>query len=348
MALILIADPSASERQRLRQIIEGQDHVVVEADGGAYCLEIAEYHHPQCVFFNLLLLDAAETDLLPSFKQLDIPTIFITSDSLTQSEQRYLGWQAAAVLGDVPESDILLDTLTAILINGTAPKLSSPLSVSQDAPATPPGTTVESTTSAQANAKELLSLDNLQGVVGEGIAQATVALNEITGCPLTFESPQVETLTSLSMQKRLQDRFGDTPVCATQLPFAGGLTGTAQLFFPQESAISLTTVLTGEDLNSPDIHQLKQEALTEIGNIVLNSVMGAMSNALGQSLAFSVPVYLESEIATLSSSLTEEHDDAAILLAQTQFLIEEFQITGDIILFFKMRLFFNLMQDAPS
>ncbi len=56
MALVLLADPSSSERQRLRQIIESQDHVVVEADEGAYCLEIAEYHHPQCMVLNLALL----------------------------------------------------------------------------------------------------------------------------------------------------------------------------------------------------------------------------------------------------------------------------------------------------
>ncbi len=42
MGLILIADNSASERQRLRQIMESEDHVVVEADHGLYCLELIE------------------------------------------------------------------------------------------------------------------------------------------------------------------------------------------------------------------------------------------------------------------------------------------------------------------
>jgi len=55
MALILIADNSASERQRLRQIMELEDHIVVEADNSQYCLEIIEVHRLDGALLNPFL-----------------------------------------------------------------------------------------------------------------------------------------------------------------------------------------------------------------------------------------------------------------------------------------------------
>ena len=346
MALILIADPSASERQRLRTIVEQQEHVVVEADNGTYCLEIAEYHHPHCIICNLLL-DQGQPDLLPALEALKIPTIVLTDTALPTPTVLSTG-PTFATLNKAPTAVDLLQTLTAALTGDEASSvpLSSPvvpakvldpmMDQGQPTPAQ------EKTPSQRQPA--LLGLDQLQMVIGEGLAQATNMLTEITGSPLILEPPLVDVLMVGSLKKLLQDRFGDTLICATQLPFAGSLSGTAQLFFPESSALSLTTALTGEEAQNPEIEQLKEEALTEVGNIVLNSVMGAMGNALNQTLVFSVPVYLENTIAILAKALLSEENNAKILLAQTQFMIEEFQVKGEILLFFKMQLFFNLIQ----
>lgn len=187
-----------------------------------------------------------------------------------------------------------------------------------------------------------MGLDNFQAVVGDGIFQATTTLSELTGCALTCQPLLLETLTNNSVQQFLFNRFGNVPICTTQLPFSGGLTGTAQLFFSQDSAIALTTALTGEEAFSDEIRQLKQETLIEVGNIVLNSVMGAISNALEKKLDFSVPIYQEREIESLVASMAEQEADKLILLAQTQLLIEELQVGVDIILFFKIKVYLKL------
>ncbi len=129
-----------------------------------------------------------------------------------------------------------------------------------------------------------------------------------------------------------------------QLPFSGGFSGTSQLFFLTDSADILTEALTGEEPGSADFDQAKAEMLTEIGNIVLNGIMGAMSNAMTKSLEFSVPNYIEDTIDNLlrtrsASAKPRSHsldDRATILFAQAGFAIEELQVTGDIILFFQV------------
>ncbi|NET36272.1 MAG: response regulator, partial [Cyanothece sp. SIO1E1] len=115
MALILIADASGSERQRLRQIVEQQDHIVVEADSGAYCLEIAEYHQPQCVLLNAEISAAADVELLPALQALKIPTIVLASATQTYQQQQDLNRAATTVLNSPPVELELLSTLGNIL-----------------------------------------------------------------------------------------------------------------------------------------------------------------------------------------------------------------------------------------
>ncbi|MDJ0708396.1 MAG: response regulator, partial [Leptolyngbyaceae cyanobacterium MO_188.B28] len=129
MALILIADSSASERQRLRQIIEAQDHVVVEADSGAYCLEIAEYHHPQCVLLNLLLANPNDFGLLQTLQRLKIATIVLTDNSQADISQKCLELGASKVLKHNPESADILQALEFAInsTSGVQPQPTTPI-----------------------------------------------------------------------------------------------------------------------------------------------------------------------------------------------------------------------------
>ena len=344
MALILIADSSAPERQRLRHIIEADDHVVVEADSGAYCLEIAEYHQPQCVLLNYLLANTDNFELLQTLKQLKISTIVLTDTSQPDIAQQYLKFGALKVLNSPPERSEILQVVASTV--NLSPVTQPPIAPKPDVAAPQPAQSRASTDQSPSPDKpkqlqHLLSIDKLQHFVGLGIEQAAVTLNQLTACPISFQPPVVETMTAQSLQSLLQQHFGKEPVCAAQLPFSGGLSGAAQLFFPKASGITFTTALTGEDPSDDDFKMLQEEALTEAGNIVLNSILGTISNTLTERLTFDVPSYREDLIENLTPSLAQNLK-AAILLAKTSFTIDSLQVSGDIILFFNMRLFFDL------
>ena len=84
MGLILIADNSASERQRLRQIMESEDHVVVEADNSLYCLELIEVHRLDGALLNPFLsgTEQFELKLLQALQQRKIPAIALAEDNI--------------------------------------------------------------------------------------------------------------------------------------------------------------------------------------------------------------------------------------------------------------------------
>ena len=52
ISLILIASESFSERQHLRQTLELEEYVFVEAADLYNCLDIAECHHPGCAILD--------------------------------------------------------------------------------------------------------------------------------------------------------------------------------------------------------------------------------------------------------------------------------------------------------
>ena len=72
--------------------------------------------------------------------------------------------------------------------------------------------------------------------------------------------------------------------------------------------------------------------LGEIGNVVLNGVMGTIANILGLQFEFSVPCYLEETAENLFRHV-KANSDNLLLFARTQFVHEDLDIEGDATLF---------------
>lgn len=178
-------------------------------------------------------------------------------------------------------------------------------------------------------------IDALKELINIGVGNAAGMLNEMIQFPIQLQIPHVELLSARELQSELKKRFGIEILSVVQLGFSGSFSGNAQLLFPTESAANLVSVLTGEDKASPDLDSLKISTLSEVGNMVINGVMGSIGNVLEQPLDYDVPYYAEEEIDELL--LGEQlMDSSNVLLAPAHFTIEELQIEGDILLFFEV------------
>ena len=185
-------------------------------------------------------------------------------------------------------------------------------------------------------------LDALQELVNVGVGHAASILNEMLGAYIHLQVPCVKVLPANEANLELALQIGDTYVSAMQLKFTGSLGGTALLIFPLDSAAQLVTMLMGEETDLPDLDAVKRGTLCEVGNILLNSVMGEISNALSQSLNYSIPFYFEKKIQDILTA-SDVMITSTILLAQTHLICHSLQVTGDIILVFTMYSFDNLL-----
>lgn len=186
-------------------------------------------------------------------------------------------------------------------------------------------------------------IDGLTEVINIGVGKAARVLNEIIDSHICLQIPYVTVLSPTGAKDALSQRLGSDHLSAVRLGFNGTLSGNAQLLFPTDSASKLVAIILNEDLGNADLDSVKIGALTEVGNIFISGVMGAISNLLRQDFNYSLPIYIEGLIPQLLNDSTSEYD-ATILLAQTRFTIEQLQIEGDIVLIFKVGSFEALLK----
>lgn len=185
-------------------------------------------------------------------------------------------------------------------------------------------------------------IDALQELVNIGVGQAAGVLNEMIDSHIRLQIPFVKILSPVELQQQLESQVNGEQISSVGLGFTGSFSGLAQLVFPADSADMLVAMLTGEELGTPDLDSVKIGTLSEVGNIVINGVMGSISNVLEQRLDYSLPSYTEGtvELLVTSGNLAPK---AVVLLAQTRFIIERLHIEGDVILIFNVGSFDALL-----
>jgi len=87
------------------------------------------------------------------------------------------------------------------------------------------------------------------------------------------------------------------------MSFDGSFSGNAALIFSPESAMILVSTLTDEPPIPGEMDALCMGTLTEVGNILMNGVIGSISNALQAKMHFSLPGYMESEADDLMTHI---------------------------------------------
>ncbi len=173
-------------------------------------------------------------------------------------------------------------------------------------------------------------LDALQELMNIGIGRAAGSLNQLFDRPVRVNIPSIRLGKA---QDFVQDPLSLDPSAYSSvgLPFHGRFSGSASLLFPRDSAASLVSLVIGEAQNLDTMDTLREATLTEIGNIVLNGVMGSFANVLEEKITYDVPCYQQTSDPELFQTASS-HSEDPMLWAQTQFTIEVDDISEDIML----------------
>lgn len=196
-------------------------------------------------------------------------------------------------------------------------------------------------------------IDAFKELINIGVGCAAGSLNQMCGKHIQLRVPEVKIVGSEDKASLFETSAGGGEhIAAVRMSFSGGFSGSAELVFPTESAGKLVSLLTGE-ADSIELDALRSATLTEVGNIVLNGVLGSMMNVLGDHVVYDVPCYIEATSSELTGSMSSQ--GSALLLAQTQFLIgqSKFEIgeqavTGEVNLLFGVDCFEALSQKIET
>lgn len=185
-----------------------------------------------------------------------------------------------------------------------------------------------------------LQLDALKELVNIGVGRAAASLNDMLESPIKLDVPEVRMLSS---QELGSETGGSTETFScVQLGFKGSFSGVAALVFPQASAIKLVAALTNEEPETPGLNGIMAGTLNEVGNIVINSVIGTLANILESPFDFTFPHYLHGPLKDL---LTMEISTGkkSIMMVKTHFVVENRHVEGHIFLVFEAASFDTLL-----
>lgn len=178
-------------------------------------------------------------------------------------------------------------------------------------------------------------IDVLTEVINIGVGRAAGSLSDIIGSHVLLKVPHVELL-PFSKLKEVASRLGHERISSVIQKFQGAFIGSAALVFPPESAARLVSALTGDDISSPNLDSVRSGTLMEIGNIVINGILGTVGNILKCNLSFSLPEFRDiNKIIELIHSDGFKGHDGFIVFAEANFAIKALEISGFIIILFE-------------
>jgi len=170
-----------------------------------------------------------------------------------------------------------------------------------------------------------LELDALTEVLNMGVGQAAAALSELAGEPVALTAPRVQLLRKQEIIRQLT-KDNDRRVSAVRQSFEGDIVTDALLMFPAEQSLQLVQIIVGGEVPLEDLGEMEQEALAEIGNILLNAVVASVADNLDIALDGSLP---EVELGCVSEVLLDGRDESELLLSlQVHFAIAARRIEG--------------------
>lgn len=173
-----------------------------------------------------------------------------------------------------------------------------------------------------------LQHDALVEIFNIGVGHAASALSDIVQEEVTMSVP------TISFQDRataasLLDNSESRRICGVRQHFEGAFSTEAILMFPEEKSLEVVRLMVGSTLSMQELTEMEQEAMSEIGNIILNACVGVLANIFEHDLQGSLPSYHIGSSSDLLSIDGGQKDDIVLML-HIDIELQKHQIQGHI------------------
>src|SRR3954447_377795 len=173
--------------------------------------------------------------------------------------------------------------------------------------------------------------DTLTELINIGYGRAAAALSELTGRRIILEVPKVAVHPINEVSASLS-RVLTGEVASVHQVFSGPVSGNALLLLDHKAAVLLNSLLLDVPLDDR-LDSDGREAITEVGNIVLNACLGVFGNLLQVQVTFAVPrLHVETVESVLSSIIVGDKELRYALIAQTKFQLKASNVSGYLVI----------------
>lgn len=187
-----------------------------------------------------------------------------------------------------------------------------------------------------------LQTDALAEMFNVGAGHAAASLSEIVGDEVLLSIPRIafcrreELGTSLALLR--SERLG-----AVRQDFSGAFSVNASLLFTEDKALEIVREMLGSQVSVDDLPEFEQEAMCELGNIILNACMASISEMLGVEMTSTLPQYLVNRTETVLHELTSDMQQPVVLVLHIDLTIEKRETHGALVFLLSSASFHELI-----
>lgn len=182
-----------------------------------------------------------------------------------------------------------------------------------------------------------LERDALTEIVNIGVSRAASSLRKMIGDQVTLSVPSIDVVSQRRAARLISEREAAELVAVRQ-DFSGPFSGRALLIFPESNSLELVRAVTGDELTAQEVVDMEHEALTETGNVILNSCLATMANMLKRSLTMTIPEVLRGNGNTLFEIDESNVEEGLVLFLYIDFAVRKRDIRG----------YIAMIMDIPS
>lgn len=172
-------------------------------------------------------------------------------------------------------------------------------------------------------------IDAVAEVLNIGMGSAAASLSEMINDEVKLSVPAVEFVTREVAAEHIYKK-AKMDVSGVHQHFQGAFSGDAMLLFPEQQSLQLVrAVLQQDDITLDDLTEMEQEAMTEIGNVILNSCLCSMADMFGKEMHGEIPEFIQGSITRiLTKGSNGSQSEAIVLLLNMDFAVDKKNIQG--------------------
>ena len=178
-----------------------------------------------------------------------------------------------------------------------------------------------------------LQKDGIGELLNIGMGRAASSLSEMTGDEIKLSVPQVNLFNPHQLDEVLD--VGDSKMTSVNQSIEGAFLGNAILLFPEKRSLDLVRALSQDTVPLMDMTEMEEEALSEVGNIIINACVGSLSNILNDEIRSGLPIFRRDYFRNIFLDLQDDNgDQKLVLFIQIDFIMSQHDINGYVAILF--------------
>jgi chemotaxis protein CheC len=175
-----------------------------------------------------------------------------------------------------------------------------------------------------------IQLDALTEIFNIGAGRAAASLSDIVGDEVLLSVPRVKFYRANEVNADILS-LTSARLGSVQQKFKGPFSMAASLLFTEERALEIVQEMLGSQVQMEDLIEYEQEAMCEVGNIILNACLSAMADMLGIAFESTLPEYSSDVPDLVIERIVSDIDNPVLLILHMNMLIEKRRSQGTLI-----------------